>query len=267
MIRRRVKRYTQTQTLSTVVAATVEERRGELVGHSEIRSGGLRSFVESAQTTIWRMRQSSLHLPRGIISKRRAALQCAPRDVAADNIIDCFICRFFGWHAICLLCCADKILIFSWRLAMRKLSFAVIAAASLWCAQASAIPITWTVGGTGPFGGPEGTFIYDADSNAYSGIDLLGQLSVLPSNTFISGSASQLVTRNALLTLILNFVNPLTNAGGTIAFTSATGSRILGVINGYPGTVTTNVPEPGSLMLLGAGLAGLGLLRRRKQAA
>jgi hypothetical protein len=35
----------------------------------------------------------------------------------------------------------------------------------------------------------------------------------------------------------------------------------------YAGTLTAAVPEPGTLTLFGAGLAGLGLLRRRRHTA
>jgi hypothetical protein len=149
---------------------------------------------------------------------------------------------------------------------MRKLTIAVIAGATLWCGQASAVPITWQVEGNNPFGNPSGSFTYDATSNLYSGIDLVGELG-LPYTSFVSGSASDLTASSAIWTsLSLFFSAPLTNAGGSISFTSSTGT-IFGSIRGSGGTVSTQVPEPGSLALLGAGLIGLGLLRRRKQQA
>jgi hypothetical protein len=147
---------------------------------------------------------------------------------------------------------------------MGKLWVAVIAVATLWCGQAFAIPITWQVEGNNPLGNPSGSFIYDATTNLYSGIDLVGELG-LPYTTFVSGSANDLTASSALWTsLSLFFSAPLTNAGGSISFVSSTGT-IFGSIRGSGGTVTTNVPEPGSLALLGGGLVGLGLLRRRKQ--
>jgi hypothetical protein len=147
---------------------------------------------------------------------------------------------------------------------MKQLSVAVLAAASLWCGQAFAIPITWQVDGNNFLGNPSGSFVYDATTNVYSGIDLAGELGV-PYHAFVSGNSTTLTAASQIFTtLSLYFTSPLTNAGGTISFTSATGS-FLGSIRGSGGTVAARVPEPGTLSMLGAGLVGLALIRRRGQ--
>ena len=89
-----------------------------------------------------------------------------------------------------------------------------------------------------------------------------------------SGTATQLdmhTYANSFLTLF--FAAPLTNEGLDTAFYSSESAWYGFLRKSASGTLTdppldgaVTVPEPGTLMLLGAGLAALGLMRRRKAA-
>ncbi len=157
---------------------------------------------------------------------------------------------------------------------MKKLALMFVTA--LCCANAYAIPIVWEVFGNNPLGNPSGTFTYDIDAGlngTYSNIDLNGELGILDYQDFVSGNASYLTTSNVIGALLrLDFSPSLSNSGGVVKFTSLNSlDTFWGTIR-HAGSGTaegegTPVPEPGTLLLLGAGLAAIGLLRLRKQSA
>jgi hypothetical protein len=98
-----------------------------------------------------------------------------------------------------------------------------------------------------------------------------------------SGNLPSLLTDTSFTVALTNFSVPITNVAynsgsleeGTLALTSWDGSSITftansSATNSYAGLgsivfdVATDVPEPASMMLLGASLAALGVIRHRK---
>ncbi len=148
---------------------------------------------------------------------------------------------------------------------MRLAGLAVLATLGLASGQASAIPISYSITGNGVYDNPVGSFTFDGQFGTYSNVRILS-LDYYGSAT---GSATSLLSRGSLLgsTLSLRFSGGLPTSGGSIAFQGREGVRnFFGRVVWVDRRGTVNVPEPGALFLFGAGLIGLGFVRRRSVA-
>jgi len=176
----------------------------------------------------------------------------------------------------------------------RRLKLTVLSALlTLGSFSAYAIPIPWSITGTFDDSGTlSGSFIYDVDTDIVSDISITTTAgSTLPGYAYtllhphtvsVPGLSGLPLVSNWIATptdgyLALAFASPLTNAGGTIAILSTSyEGQCLNVFCGpgptapntrfiTSGTLVSSVPEPGTLALLGIGLVGMGLARRRKK--
>lgn len=159
-------------------------------------------------------------------------------------------------------------------------------------APAGAVPVTWTLqdvtftdGGTAT-----GSFVYDADTNIFSGLDITTSFYAAFGSAVtysISTALSNSTRFDAVLAFplfgnprfIFDLVSPMTNAGGTINIALGFGDPDLegicinsdcsaaGSVRFITSGAITSVPEPATIALFGAGLAGLGWIGRRRKAA
>ena len=151
---------------------------------------------------------------------------------------------------------------------MKKILVSVMALLALTATQAHAIPITYSMTGNGVYDNPVGSFTYDVATNTYSNVGIWS----LDYYGSARGSASTLRSTGVIGTVLrLTFSSPLSDAGGNISFSGYEQGLLtwFGQVTRtgeVAGGGTARVPEPGALLLLGAGLIGLALVRRRSVA-
>ena len=179
-------------------------------------------------------------------------------------------------------------------------SAVLVALSTLMSVSVSAAPVTWTLNDVtfGDGGKVSGSFVFDADTNAYLSWDIVSTATLYAyvngyeslngaaytTNSYNPHTSGSYLNPNGFIfyatdpklgfptDLILNFAAPLTDAGGVIALKSvgegqgfnnritATGPYANG---GTPGYVAS-VPEPSGIALAASALFAFLLIRRSK---
>jgi hypothetical protein len=160
------------------------------------------------------------------------------------------------------------------------LKLGVIAAGFWFASAAYAFPVTWVVDING--GAISGTFVFDADTNTLSAVDILSvsgpflgpafDLHYSDVDVVSAGPIGMELTKattDGVIQTLLVFDGPLTNAGGTLGFGPLAHQVELfpgGGAGGRTFSLTSSVsaiPIPAAVWLFGSGLGLLGFVRKR----